>query len=229
MCLGVTTNIDDLRAILRDPRVKAGDLDTGLLDSREPRVLPVTDPVVAAAALALLPVPGETTFDAADAWRLGGPAPQRWEVEGRAVAVRAADSVGRVAAPSVEVDGCRVAPAVVDAVAVRGDQVWLHDHDGHHRLTAVHPRDRVVRIAAASGPEGRWVARSPMPGAVIDVPVAVGTRVEAGDALVVVEAMKMEHTLRAPAAAVVARGGVAVGEQVRRDQELVEIELGTLP
>ena len=73
------------------------------------------------------------------------------------------------------------------------------------------------------------MARSPMPGAVIDVPVAVGTRVEAGDALVVVEAMKMEHTLRAPAASVVARVGVAVGEQVRLDQELVVIELGALP
>ena len=229
VCLGVTTNIDDLRGILRDPRVKAGDLDTGLLDGREPLVLPVTDPVVAAAALALLPAPGETAFDAGDAWRLGGPAPQRWEIEGRAVYVRAPDPGGAAAAPSVEIEGRRVAPDVVDAVAVSGEQVWLHDHDGHHRLTAVHPRDRVVRTESASGPEGRWVARSPMPGAVIDVPVAVGTRVEAGDALVVVEAMKMEHTLRAPAASVVARVGVAVGEQVRLDQELVVIELGALP
>ncbi|MFM9135012.1 MAG: biotin carboxylase N-terminal domain-containing protein [bacterium] len=228
VCIGVTTNIDDLRGILRDPRVRAGDLDTSLLDGREPRVPAVSDPVIAAAALALLPAPGETTFDAGDAWRLGGPAPQRWEIEGREVTVCAEGAVPSVdiaAVPSVEIEGSRVAPDVVDAVAVAGGQVWLHDAEGHHRLTAVHPRDRVVRAASTSGPEGRWVARSPMPGAVTDVPVAVGARVEPGDALVVVEAMKMEHTLRAPAASVVARVSVAVGEQVRLDQDLVEVEL----
>ncbi len=223
VCLGVTTNVDDLREILRDPRVRDGDLDTGLLNRRSPAPQAPSPGLLAAAACALLPAPGATAFDAGDAWRLGGPAPQCREVAGHVTAVRATDP------PEVEIDGQPVSPAAVDAVAVAPGEVWLHDAHGHHRLSVVHPRDRVVRATAGDGPVGRWTARSPMPGSVIDLAVAVGNRVSAGDALVVVEAMKMEHTLRAPASAVVTRVDVAPGEQVRLDQVLVEIDLGDAP
>jgi biotin carboxyl carrier protein len=49
--------------------------------------------------------------------------------------------------------------------------------------------------------------------------------VEAGDPLVVVEAMKMEHTLRAPAAGEVTQVRVAAGEQVRLDAELIAVDI----
>ena len=64
-----------------------------------------------------------------------------------------------------------------------------------------------------------------MPGAVVDVPVALGATVETGDPIVVVEAMKMEHTLRAPAAGVVKTIRTSTGSQVRLDEELVEVDL----
>jgi propionyl-CoA carboxylase alpha chain len=64
-----------------------------------------------------------------------------------------------------------------------------------------------------------------MPGTVVAVAVQVGQAVEAGDPLITVEAMKMEHTLRAPAPGVVTEVRVAPSAQVRLDEELVVVDL----
>ena len=72
---------------------------------------------------------------------------------------------------------------------------------------------------------GHWAARSPMPGAVIAVDVAIGDVVESGAPLAVVEAMKMEHTLRAPGGGTVTRIAVSPGARVALDEVLVEIEI----
>ncbi len=65
---------------------------------------------------------------------------------------------------------------------------------------------------------------SPMPGKVIRVDVAVGDEVTAGATLVIIEAMKMEHTVAAPAAGRIGIVNVDVGDQVHADQVLVVIE-----
>lgn len=65
---------------------------------------------------------------------------------------------------------------------------------------------------------------SPMPGKVIRVDVAVGDEVAAGATLVIIEAMKMEHTVAAPAAGRIGSVNVEVGEQVHANQVLVVIE-----
>jgi biotin carboxyl carrier protein len=62
-----------------------------------------------------------------------------------------------------------------------------------------------------------------MPGNVLSVHVGDDDRVEAGQALVTVEAMKMEHVVTAPAAGVVAKVLVAPGAQVNRGQALVAL------
>jgi biotin carboxyl carrier protein len=64
---------------------------------------------------------------------------------------------------------------------------------------------------------------SPMPGVVIAVNVGIGDQVEVGDALVVIEAMKMEHVVRARRAGQVARCNVAFGANVRVGQLLLEV------
>lgn len=74
-------------------------------------------------------------------------------------------------------------------------------------------------VAAASG-----VVVAPMPGLVVRVPVVEGQHVEAGAALVVVEAMKMENELRAPRAGVVGRVHVAIGEVVEKGALLVTVD-----
>ena len=64
---------------------------------------------------------------------------------------------------------------------------------------------------------------SPLPGTVVVVAVSEGDHVEAGDALVVVEAMKMEHSLRASIAGTV-RLSVAVGDRVARGAVVATVE-----
>ncbi|HEU4631630.1 MAG TPA: biotin/lipoyl-containing protein [Gemmatimonadaceae bacterium] len=82
-------------------------------------------------------------------------------------------------------------------------------------------RDMTAQSAAASGP-APLVA--PMPGLVVRVHVAEGDAVQAGQGLVVMEAMKMENELRAPAAGRVARVLAAPGTAVEKGAVLVEID-----
>ena len=75
--------------------------------------------------------------------------------------------------------------------------------------------------ADAGGGDG--VVRSPMPGTVLAVKAAKGERVRAGQPLLIVEAMKMEHTISAPGDGVVAELTAAVGQQVGLDEALAVI------
>ncbi|MBV8413572.1 MAG: ATP-grasp domain-containing protein, partial [Alphaproteobacteria bacterium] len=89
------------------------------------------------------------------------------------------------------------------------------------RLHLVDPLD--VTQYETAGPADASV-RSPLPGRIIDLKVKAGERVSKGTTLLVLEAMKMEHTLTAPADGVVKSVRYAVGEQVAEGAELVEFE-----
>ena len=78
------------------------------------------------------------------------------------------------------------------------------------------------RAGASDAGDGRVVA--PMPGRVVKVLVAAGTRVEARQGVVVVEAMKMENELRAPRAGIVREVRVAEGASVEAQAVLVVID-----
>jgi acetyl-CoA/propionyl-CoA carboxylase biotin carboxyl carrier protein len=220
VCLGVTTNIDDLAALVDEDRVVKGDVDTTVLDSREPYVGTLKASALAGAAPALLVHPADDLWSAGDAWRLGGPAWQRWDVGDHAVALRVTWSD-----VDVEIDDAAASPVAVDAAAFDGFRLWLHAAGEHHAPPARRPRDRCGSGRREDGVQGHWAARSPMPGAVIAVDVAVGDVVEAGAPLAVVEAMKMEHTLRAPGRGSVTRVAVSPGARVALDAVLVEIEI----
>ena len=210
VALGVTTNIGFLIDLLDDDAVIKGALDTALVDrfvaGWSPD--PVDDEVRRIAAVAARPVAQSGPFRLGDAWRLGGPAPVRVDVDGVPVHIQADE----------------VLPD--DVVAMRdGSTVWLHAPGiGNRQLRVTRPIDRRLRATASESAAGTWTARSPMPGAVVAVPVAVGDQVRAGDAVTVVEAMKMEHTLRAVADGVVSDVRVQVGDQVRLDDVLVQVE-----
>jgi len=77
---------------------------------------------------------------------------------------------------------------------------------------------RRSRAAAADG-----TVRSPMPGTVVAVHVAVGEVVSAGQPVLVVEAMKMEHTVTAPLDGTVTELTAKAGQQVRMDEALAVI------
>ena len=100
----------------------------------------------------------------------------------------------------------------------RGTDVIVSSDEG----TWVLHRENVVRSAADDDGSGDGTLTSSMPGTVIALSAADGDRVEAGDPVLVVEAMKMEHTLRAPTAGVV-EYHVAAGSQVSTEVALATV------
>jgi biotin carboxyl carrier protein len=102
--------------------------------------------------------------------------------------------------------------------------LWV---DGHRFETeALDERTRSIRdlSAANAGPTGPAPIIAPMPGLIVRVNVSVGDRVEAGQGLVVMEAMKMENELRATAAGTVKSVEVTPGTAVEKGALLVGLE-----
>ena len=107
---------------------------------------------------------------------------------------------------------------VESITAKRGTDIIVSSDQG----TWVLHREKVVRSAADETSSGDGTLTSPMPGTVIALSVADGDHVEAGDPVLVVEAMKMEHTLRAPNAGVV-KYSVTAGTQVSTEVVLATV------
>ncbi|HSJ90820.1 MAG TPA: acetyl/propionyl/methylcrotonyl-CoA carboxylase subunit alpha [Ilumatobacter sp.] len=243
--LGVTTNIGFLRRLLADADVRAGRLDTGLVERRLDELVEPSSPEIAlvVTALSTLADRGVDAWSALVGWRHGRPAPTRiaFDVGG----------VGRAnVAVTDDVDGTVVA---VDDGPMRR---CSFEHDARQgRVTIdgiVHPVTHVMigstshvavggvswtieRVVprgvaeSATGGAGDGVVRSPMPGTVIAVHVAVGDEVAAGEVVAIVEAMKMEHALRAPSDGVVAEVTVTPGAAVSLDQPLLRVDRSSHP
>ncbi len=117
----------------------------------------------------------------------------------------------------------RSIPLAVSAGNGRGE--WSLEVDGHLLdIKVVDERTRAIRELAgvAGGPKGPGPVRAPMPGMVVRVEVEVGQRVEAGDGVVIIEAMKMENELKADSAGVVENVAVNAGQAVEKGAVLVE-------
>ena len=109
-------------------------------------------------------------------------------------------------------------------VWVSPDGAWV-TVDGQTRAVTRAVAGKTRQIASSGAVKsGVAPGTPPMPGVVARFSVAVGDRVKAGDAIVVLTAMKMEHTLRAPCDGRVRAMLVGVGASVARGQVLVEIE-----
>jgi acetyl-CoA/propionyl-CoA carboxylase biotin carboxyl carrier protein len=134
---------------------------------------------------------------------------------------------GSVSSFSIEVDGVtRVVDIVREADAGSGSRIWI----GHAGSTfLVTHRTRAEQLAALLAGRNRLVGavnpevRSPMPGTVITVTARTGDTVEAGDTLLSVEAMKMEHKLLAAVPGIVTIS-VAPGDLVKLDQVVAVID-----
>lgn len=98
-------------------------------------------------------------------------------------------------------------------------QLYIDDGCGHFILENV-----THKPADAAGGAGSGQVKASMDGAIVDVLVAEGDSVEAGQTLVVLEAMKMEHPLKAGVAGIVKNIGCSAGQQVKSKQLLVTVE-----
>ena len=149
---------------------------------------------------------------------------ERVMVDGRAVASAHLTSLAGTPIRHLVSDGASRALAV-DAV---GRGVWAVGHRGERfEVEVIDERTRHIRSLTGGGQKaaGPSVLKAPMPGLVVRVAVEEGSRVEAGSPVVVLEAMKMENELRAPAAAVVKGIKVKAGQAVEKGQVLVEFEV----
>ncbi len=234
---GCVTNAGFLARLLRHADVAAGRVDTGLIaraggalaDDPAPEPL---DLALAALGVAGLAGPGDGSdpWAARDGWRAWGAATATVAFPDGAVALTRAGAGWQAATPagpvafaaepradgalSVETGGrCLSARVVVDgrtAVVLRPGRTA--------RFEAVDPL-AAASEAAATADE----TRAPLPGLVKAVHVAAGDSVAAGDRLVTLEAMKMEHAMRAGRAGAVAAVAVAEGDQVAEGALLVAL------
>ena len=107
-----------------------------------------------------------------------------------------------------------------DVAVVRNGAVRVvFGHGLRATLTRIDPLEQSGEEAAHAGH-----LMAPMSGAIVAVLVKPGERVEANAPLVVLEAMKMEHTIRAPAAGIVRSVNCAVGERVSEGADLVDLD-----
>ncbi|MET9437384.1 acetyl/propionyl/methylcrotonyl-CoA carboxylase subunit alpha [Streptomyces sp. NPDC006551] len=225
--LGVPTNAGFLRRLLAHESVVSGDLDTGLVEREAEGLVPksVPDEVYAAAAAArlagLAPAPSAgwtDPFSVPNGWRLGGrslPLGFPLRVAGLEPVTAQAPAGARVTAESVTVhlDGLTHHFHIVPSP----EGTWLgRDGDSWH----VQDHDPVAAALSGARHGGADTLAAPMPGTVTVVKVAVGDEVEAGQSLLVVEAMKMEHVISAPHAGTVTELDVTPGTTVAMDQVL---------
>ncbi|KUN32160.1 acetyl/propionyl-CoA carboxylase subuit alpha [Streptomyces corchorusii] len=221
--LGVQTNAGFLRRLLAHPAVVAGELDTGLVERVVDDLVStdVPEEVYEAAAAVRLErlkprAEGWTDpFSVPSGWRLGGtPKPPVFHLRAQdpvTYSPRGTHTVGgdRV---TVTLDGVRhTFHRAGDWIGRDGDAWQVRDHD---------PVAASLNRAAHAGADS---LTAPMPGTVTVVKVAVGDEVAAGQSLLVVEAMKMEHVISAPHAGTVAELDVTPGTTVAMDQVLAVI------
>ncbi|MFP3554285.1 acetyl/propionyl/methylcrotonyl-CoA carboxylase subunit alpha [Paraburkholderia sp. SIMBA_049] len=246
--VGPHTNVEFLQRIVASVPFSTGDLDTGLIERHHDALFaPVKKPFVEALALAcgaLLTreggvAHGASPWDALSHWRLNGGYTQtlNWrdvEKEAAFAVVFSRDGETRTLTHDGRTEpfkwwtgaGKHEYGATIGDAHVTG-RVFI-DGDTFHVFCrgdalAFEWQNLLAHAADAEHGEGRLTA--PMPGKVIAVLVEQGAVVEKGQPLIVMEAMKMEHTIGAPTAGKVAEVLYAVGDQVTDGAQLLVLDV----
>ncbi|CAD6553168.1 acetyl/propionyl/methylcrotonyl-CoA carboxylase subunit alpha [Paraburkholderia sabiae] len=246
--VGPHTNVEFLQRIVTSVPFSTGDLDTGLIERHHDALFaPVKKPFLEALALACGALMtreggvahGASPWDALSHWRLNGGYTQtlNWrdvEKESAFTALFSRDGDTRTLTHDGRTEpfkwwtgaGQHEYGATIGDAHVTG-RVFI-DNDTFHvfcrgEALAFEWQNLLAHAADAEHGEGRLTA--PMPGKVIAVLVEQGAVVEKGQPLIVMEAMKMEHTIGAPAAGKVAEVLYGVGDQVADGAQLLVLDV----
>jgi 3-methylcrotonyl-CoA carboxylase alpha subunit len=243
--VGVRNNVEFLGRVAVHAGFGRGEFDTHFIERERAGLLPKQDPppddIWLAAVLQLLLSEREakaglgSPWDARSGWRMNATLRRKFtlksgsderlirasqneggfciELDGEGHDVRGELRTG--GSLVVEVDGRRSSPCVLGA----GDDL----HVFHEGCVFVFTRIDPLAVAAATSDAHAGLS-SPMPGQVLSLLVEPGKQVAQGAPLMILEAMKMEHTITAPARGRVTRFLYAVGDQVPEGAELLEFE-----
>ncbi len=240
--VGLSTNVQFLRYVVRSPSFAKANLDTALIQ-REEAVLFKQEPVglamagAAAVAKALLDeraAEGADPFSRRDGWRSHGVMQRRFEFEFHGEPAKATLTylhdgalqlaIGEVSGPLVfaetsqGIDVQFAGQRMTAAVYAQGELDHVFTAKGATQILSI---DLLAHAGEAHAEGGRLTA--PMPGKVVSFTVKAGDKVSKGQPLAVMEAMKMEHTIAAPADGVVQELLYAPGDQVSEGAELLKI------
>ena len=233
--IGVASNVEFLARVAASKAFTSADLDTGLIERCRAELLPVdpgaSDSELAAAALAELRLEEtqaaerasassdpHSPWNAIDGWRLNlGSHHEIAFADGgavRKVQIHFSPEGQRLA-----VDGKALEADPPRLRAVRDGVDWHLFRDGLHRVLRLHDEH-----AAAGAGEIAGSLAAPMPGKVLQVLVQPGAQVVKGTPLLILEAMKMEHTITAPRDGRIKKILFSAGEQVSEGAQLLELE-----
>ena len=241
--VGLNTNVQFLRHVVRSESFATAKLDTALIP-RESAVLFNQDPVglpaaaaavIADALLAEAAAQSHDPFSRRDGWQSHGITNRRFELAYEGQAVSAQLRYERGGALSLQVgEGAESALQFTTT----GDGLWVQ-FNGARTHSQVHAQgearhvftpqgaarisllDPLAHAGEAAQEGGRLTA--PMPGKVVSFAVKAGDKVKSGQPLAVMEAMKMEHTISAPQDGTVAELLYAPGDQVADGAELLKL------
>ena len=246
--IGLATNVQFLRHVLSSPSFVQANLDTALIP-REAALLFEQERVGAIMAVAAAVVhtllserqaKSADPFSRSDGWCSHGPlARRRFDFEFRkeplaahlvyersgGLTLQVGDRCGLLAfQPATREGGMHTFDLEFDGRRIRTDTwqraetVHVFTRDG---ATQIQELDVLAHSGDGAGEGGRLTA--PMPGKVVSFAVKAGDTVKKGQALAVMEAMKMEHTIAAPADGTVAELLYAPGDQVAEGAELLKL------
>ncbi|MFQ5623502.1 MAG: acetyl/propionyl/methylcrotonyl-CoA carboxylase subunit alpha [Paracoccaceae bacterium] len=234
---GCQTNISFLSRLVRHPSFVAGEVDTGLIARHRPAVTACPEPPVPVVALAALAGHGFLpSSHPCDGFHLWSPLIQTVRLDRDGEAKHADIAVlgpGRYAVDTgagareiivrsfrndeavLEMDGKRHRFGVLPA----SGRITVADGAEHFTFHILDPLERTAERGGAGGD----AITAPMPGMVKSVRACAGAEVSSGDPLLVLEAMKMEHTLTAPRDGTIAEVTVEEGTQVEEGVLLLRL------
>jgi 3-methylcrotonyl-CoA carboxylase alpha subunit len=240
--VGLSTNVEFLGRLIASPPFAAAELDTGLIERHHAALFPAPTPVpltvLALACAALVREESQSSNDPwaqTSGWRMNAALTRQLKFTDPAgdllvhlvyerTGVRVNTDRGTVLLTDFAAAGHQLIVSIdgrpVTANVIRSGDSFHLFHGGHH--WPLEWRNPIAHAGEQETDGGRLTA--PMPGKIVALLIDAGAQVEKGAPLLIMEAMKMEHTISAPSQGKVTELLYAVGDQVAEGAQLLSFE-----